>query len=146
MLSTLKQLSPGQRWVIVLVALTVALGLGNLGRAVVAFRYAADLPQLPTTVPLAYFGAMGVFWSVVFLACGLGLSGFREWARRSTLAAITVYQINVWVNHVLFSASEYARRARPRNLILTATLLILFWGTLNLAAVRKAFGPGPERD
>jgi hypothetical protein len=142
----LKQLTAGQKWVVVLTGLTLALAVGNLGRAVVAVRYASTLPDLPLTAPLSYFAAMGGFWGVVFLGCSVGLSGFRRWGRWATLAAVTLYQANVWVNHLLFATSDYARRATLRNLVLTLALLLVFWGSLNLPAVARTFRDSTEQE
>ena len=119
--------------------LTLALGLGNLGRAAMALRYAARLPDLPLTAPLSYLTAMGGFWCVVFAGCAVGLVSFRPWGRWSTLAAVTLYQVHVWVNHLLFDGSDYARQTRPRDLLLTLLLLAFFWGSLNLRGVQKTF-------
>ncbi len=144
MVETLKQLTAAQKWVVMVIALTLALAAGNLGRAVVALRYASSLPDLPVNMPLSYPAAMGSFWGVVFVACAVGLSRFRDWGRWSTLAAVTLYQANVWVNHLLFDASDYARRAIPGNLVLTALLLLVFWGSLNFPAVGRAFESDEE--
>jgi len=138
-LGILKQLTAGQKWVLVLIGLTLALAVGNIARAVVALQYTSSLPDLSLTAPLSYFAAMGGFWGVVFIGCSVGLSGFRRWARWFTLAAVTLYQANVWINHLLLAASDYARRARPRNLALTMVLLVVFWGSLNLPAVARTF-------
>ena len=135
----LKRLSAAQKWVVVLIVITLALGASNLGKAVVALHYARRLPDLPTTVSFGYLAAVGGFWGVAFVVCSLGLSRFWAWGRWSTLVAVTVYQVHVWINHLLFDASDYARQTRPRDLVLTGTLLLVFWVSLNLPAVRRAF-------
>jgi len=133
------RLTRPQRWVIALALLVLALGLGNLGRAVMALRYAACLPDLPMTVSWAYLVAMGAFWGVALTACAVGLVRFRPWGRWAALAATTLYEAHVWVNHLLFDASDYARQTRPRDLVLTLLLLALVWGLLNWPSVRKVF-------
>ena len=35
------------------------------------------------------------------------------------LGAIVLYQGHIWINHLLFDASDYARQTRPRDLVLT---------------------------
>ncbi len=132
-----RKLTFAQKWVVGLGLLALMLGLGNLGQAVMALRYAARLPDLPLTAPLSYLAAMGGFWCVVFVGCAVGLVCFCAWGRRSALAAVTLYQAHVWVNHLLFDASDYARQTRPRDLVLTLLLLALFWGSLSLRDVRK---------
>jgi hypothetical protein len=133
-----------EKGVILLSALTLILGAANVGRAVMALRYSIRLPDLPTTVPLHYFVAMGGFWGITFIVCAVGLSVFREWGRRSTLAGVTLYQVNVWVNQLLFSASDYADQTIPRDVALTVTLLLLFWIPLNLRQVKQTFKGGEE--
>jgi hypothetical protein len=121
--------------------LVLAVGLTNLARAGVALRYAALLPDLPMTVPLWYLAAMGGFWGVALIACGVGLIRFSPWSRWATLAAATLYEIHVWVNHLLFDVSDYARRTRPWDVLLTVVLLGLIWGSLSLPGVQKIFLP-----
>lgn len=133
-----------QKAVILLSILTLMLSLGSLGQAVLAVQYSIDLPDLPTTVSLQYLAAMGGFWALVFIACSVGLSLFREWGRRCTLAAVSLYQLNVWVNRLMFSASDYARQTIPRDVALTVILLLVFWVPLSLPRVRQTFERGDE--
>ncbi len=104
-----------------------------------AVRYSARLPYLPTTVSLEYLAAMGGVWGITFVVCGVGLSLFREWARRATLAAVGLYEINGWMNRLLFSASDYADQTIPRDIALTVIFLLLFGIPLNLPQIRQAF-------
>lgn len=133
------KLTPAQKWIAVLALVTLILGLGNVGRAVMAIRYAVLLPDLPLTVSWGYLAAMGAFWAIGFVACVIGLLRLRPWGRWVTLAAVTLHQAHAWVNHLLFDASEYARQTWPRDLLLTLLLLTLFWISLNLRSVRDAF-------
>ena len=133
-----------QKWVIVLALLVLALGLANLIRGGVALRYAFLLPDLLTTVPMEYLVAMGAFWGVVLTLCAVGLLRFQPWGRWGTLAAVTLYQIHVWVNRLLFDASDYARQTRPWELLLTLPLLAIVWGSLSLRSVRQIFAQGSE--
>jgi len=134
--------------VIALALLAMLLGLGNLVRAAAALRYARLLPDLPMTVPWIYLVAMGGFWGVGLLACGVMLLFFRRWSRWPVLAGVVLYQAHVWVNHLLFDANDYALLTRPRDLALTLLLLAVNWGTLNWPAVRRLFvedGVGGEK-
>lgn len=134
-----KGLTLSQTVVILLSALTLALGAANVGRAVMAVRYSARLPDLPTTVSLEYLAAMGGVWGITFVVCSVGLSLFREWARRATLAAVGLYEINGWMNRLLFSASDYADQTIPRDIALTVIFLLLFGIPLNLPQIRQTF-------
>ena len=134
-----KRLSYPQKWVIALGLLMLVLGLANLGRALMALRYGALLPALPMTVSWTYLAAMGGFWGLIFGACTMGLVSFRPWSRWGTLAAVTLYEVHVWANHLLFDANEYAFQIRPRDLLLTLLLLALIWGLLSWPSIRKEF-------
>ena len=133
------RLTRPQKWVAGLGLLMLALGLANLGKAVMAARYAVLLPDLPMTVPWGYLVATGAFWGLVLSACGIALWLRRPWARWATPATATLYQAHVWLNHLLFDASDYARQTRSRDLVLTLLLLALTWGLLNAPATRKTF-------
>ena len=136
----LKQFTPAQKWIVLLSTMTFLLGLGNLGSAAMAIAYSVRLPGLPTSVSFRYLAAIGVFWGVAYLVCTFGLSFFHPWGRWMTLAAVPLHQAHVWTNRLLFDASDYARQTYPRDLILTLTLLLLFWGVLNFPTMKQAFG------
>ena len=129
---------------VVLALLVLALGLANLIRGGVAQSYASLLPDLPTTVPMEYLAAMGAFWGITLTVCAVGLQRFRPWGRWGTLAAVTLYEVHVWVNHLLFDASDYARQTRPWELLLTVLLLAIVWGSLSLRSVRQTFAQNSE--
>ncbi len=135
-----RQRPDGGKWLRLLSLLLLAMGLANLGKAVVAARYAVLLPDLPMTVPWGYLVAMGAFWGLVLSACGVVLWQRRPWARWTTLAAATIYQAHVWLNHLLFDASDYARQTHPRDLVLSGLFLAFVWGTLCWPEVRRATG------
>jgi hypothetical protein len=134
-----RRLTPSQKWVVLLGLLILALALGNLVRAVMALCYAARLPDLPMTVSWTYLAAMGGFWCAVFLVCVVGLACFRRWGRWSTLAAVTLYEVHVWVNHLAFDASDYARQVWLQDLLLALLLLAFVWGLLSLPGIRREF-------
>jgi len=133
-----------QKWAIGLALLLLALGLGNLARAAMALRYNLLLPDLPLTTPPVYLAAMGGFWGLVFVVCAIGLVRLWRWSRWFTLAAVTVYEIHVWINRLSFGANDYGHLTRPRDLALTFLLLALVWGLLNWPGVGEAFKPTAE--
>lgn len=134
-----ERLSRSQKWVVILALVMLALGLGNLGKAAMAIRYADLLSEVPLTLTWQYLTGMGALWGIVFIGCSVGLMRFRTWGRWATLISATAYQIHIWVNHLLFDASDYARQTRPRDLVLTALFLALVWGLLCLPSVRGVF-------
>lgn len=138
-MSAVKELSVAQKWILLLTGLTFVLGAGNVGKAVIAVQYAIRVPGLAKTIPLWYLAAAGGFWGVVLVICAIGLSRFRNWGRWSTLATVTLYQANVWVNHLLLDMSDYARQTRPRDLLLSATLLLVYWIGLGLPTFGSVF-------
>jgi hypothetical protein len=118
---------------------SLLVGLANVGRAAVAFQYAARLPDLPLSVSWSYLVASGGVWGIAFLACTVGLMRFRPWGRWGTLVAAPLYQAHVWLDRLLFDRSDYAHLTRPRDVVLTVLFLGLVWGVLNLRAVRCLF-------
>ncbi len=132
-------LTRAQKWVVVLAMVTLALGLGNAGRAAMSAHYAVRLPDLSLTVPWSYLMVTGAFWAVGFIACTVGLLRLRPWGRQLTLVTVTLRQLHIWANHLLFQVADYALQIRPRNLLLTALVLALFWVSLNLRSVRRSF-------
>ncbi len=138
-LRSLRQLTPGQQGVILLAALALVLGLANFGRALVALHYRCRLPELSKTVSLDYLAAMGSTWGLLFTVSSAGLWRFHDWGRRLTLAVVTLYQVNVWINRLLFAVSDYSRLTRPRDLLLSAIVLLAFWGSLMAPSIRRVF-------
>lgn len=129
-----------RRYLLLLLTLPVPLiGIANLVKMMGALRYSILLPDLPMTVSWAYLAATGGFWGAVFAICTFGLVRFRPWGRRATLAAVTLYEAYVWLNRLLFAASDYARLTVPRDLVLTLLLLLIIWVPLNLPVLCSEF-------
>ncbi len=143
-MSVLRKLTLSEKIVLTLSGLTLLLALANLGRAILAAQYSVYLPDLPTTLSFRYLAVMGSLWGVAFAVCTVGLALFREWGRRCTLAAVTLYQVHAWVNRILFATSEYVRQTLARDVILTLTFLLVFWIPLNLDRVKETLGKGAE--
>jgi hypothetical protein len=135
-----RRLTGTQKLVVWFSLLPLALAAGNLTRAVMALRYATRLSHVPMTVSWTYLAAMGGFWAVVFVGCVGGVVGFRRWGRWLTLASATLYEVHVWVNHLLFDVSDYVRLVRLRDLALSLLLLAFVWGFLSWPSIRKVFG------
>ena len=132
-------LAGARKWVVALSLFLVALALANLGRAVMALRYATLLPDLPMTVSWGYLVATAACWAAALAVCAAGLLCFRAWGRWATLALVTLYQAHVWVNHLLFDASDYALQTWPRDALLTAAFLGIVWGMLSVRPIREVF-------
>jgi hypothetical protein len=106
---------------------------------VLAIGYATRLPDLPMTVTWPYLAVKGGLWGVAFILCAFGLLRLRPWGRWATLAASTLYQAHGWIHRILFDASDYAQRTRPRDLALTLLFLVIVWGVLIWPRVRRLF-------
>ncbi len=143
-LASLARFTPAQKLVIFLGALTLGLGLANVGKAAVALRYASRLPDLPMTPSLSYLAGMAIVWGITFVVCSVSLSQFRDWGRRLTLVTVSLFQTHAWVNRLLFAASDYARRTLLRDLAFSAVLLVAYWGLLTLPSVREVFADRAE--
>jgi len=132
-------LAGARKWVVVLSLFLVALALANLGKAAMALRYAALLPDLPMTVSWEYLVVTAACWAAALTVCAVGLLRLRVWGRWATLAVVTLYQAHVWANHLLFDASDYALQTRPRDALLTAAFLGIVWGVLSVRPIREVF-------
>ena len=117
--------------------LALGLGLANLVRAAGAMAGGANLPDLSLTASWAYLAVSGMVWGTVFLVCAGGLGRFKRWGRWSMLAAVTAYEINVWVNHLLLDRSDRALQTRALDVLFAVLLLALTWGLLSWRKVRE---------
>ena len=135
---SMRQLKNWQRiWIVALSALVLALGVSNAVKMGAAVVYWVRLPDLPMTVSWAYLVGEGLFWGVIFLTCAFGLLQFRAWGRSATLIAVVAYEVNVWVNHLCFEASVYARQSWPGDSAQSVFLLVLALVAFNLPGIRK---------
>jgi hypothetical protein len=135
--------SPHRPWRVTLFSLAVLLlGCGlNLLRAAWAWRQAralADLPT-PTSMPMALLACTSLAWGIVFGLCSLGLWRLRPWGRRGALAAVSLFHAHIWLNHLLFDRSDYARQVWPFAVAHTLAALLLVWGFLYWPAVRRLY-------
>jgi hypothetical protein len=92
-----------------LLAIVLALFcLANAARAVLAAQQALYLPGVPTAISPGYLSATSAVWAVVFGACAYGIWRACRWAPRVTIAAIVLYQANLWLNFAAFARSPEA--------------------------------------
>ena len=129
---------PKRPWRVTLFSLGVlALGCGaNLLRAAWAWR--TDLPA-STSMPMAWLAVTSLAWGIVFGACSVGLWRLRPRGRRGVLAAVTLYHVHIWINHVLFDRSDYARQVWTFAVVHTLATLLVVWGFLYWPAVRRLY-------
>ncbi len=115
--------------------LAVFQGLGALA----ALQRYTVLSQLPLSLPAAYLVVSSALWAVVGGALAVGLWRLREWARRGTLAAGTLYVAVSWLERLLVAQSDYAQVSAPFFLAFQALWLLLLWLTLLRRGVRQSF-------
>jgi uncharacterized membrane protein (DUF2068 family) len=120
--------------------LVLLLGSGvNLARAVWALRQASALADLSlsTSMPMSWLAATSLVWGLAFAICGCGLWRLRPWGRTATLVLVTLYHFNIWLNHVLFDRSDYARQVWPFSISNSLVALVMVWGFLNWRSIRR---------
>lgn len=108
-----------------LIAALVLFTLANVVRAFLALQQLV-LTDVPMAEPPAYLFAMSLAWAAVFAMCAFGFAWSRRWAARVTIAAIVLYQANLWLNHFVFARSpEAAARAGFAALLSVASIVLI---------------------
>ena len=110
-----------------------ALGLATgIRRYTVLSRLALSLPP---TVPLIGSAT----WAMAFGVMAIGLWRLKPWARWATLAAITLYLIQFWIERLVFGTTDYLQTTLWFYVGLDVIVWALFWGILWRPKVRRAF-------
>jgi hypothetical protein len=115
------------------------LGVMNLARARLALGGQSFAQTLPLTMPLAYLGTGGLAWGIVFVVGAVGAWRLSPWARMLLLAAIIVYQLHMWANHLIFDTSAYSHQVWPFQIGISLAWIVVVWGFLFLPSIRRAF-------
>lgn len=97
------------------------------------------LSRLPLSLPPAVSIAGNAIWAAVFGLLVLGLWRLKPWARWGTLAAVTIYLAQYWIERLVFGQSDYIRVTTWFYVGLDAVILVLVWGSLLRPKVRRAF-------
>ena len=96
---------------------------------------------LPLAMPLTYLAAGGLAWGVVFVAAATGVWRLWPWARKLVLAAIVVYQLHIWANHLIFDTSDYSRQVWPFHIGISVAWVVVVWGYMFLPGIRRLWYP-----
>ena len=99
------------------------------------------MATLPLAMPLAYLAAGGLVWGIAFVVAALGVWRLWPWARRLVLAAIVLYQLHIWVNHLIFDTSDYARQVWPFHIGVSVAWVVVVWGYMFLPGIRRLWYP-----
>lgn len=109
---------------LLIVALSL-FALANIARAFLALQQLA-LTDVPVAEPPAYLFVTSLAWAAIFATCAFGFAQSRGWAARVTIAAIMLYQANLWLNHFVFARSpEAAARAGFAALLSVISIVLI---------------------
>jgi hypothetical protein len=125
---------------VTLVALAV-LGLAayNLLGALSAIQRYTVLSALPLGLPAAYLLASSAVWAALLGTLVAGLWRLKEWARRGTLLALTLYVALGWLERLLLARSEFAEVSAPFVVAFQGAWLLLVWLALLRRSARQSF-------
>jgi len=113
----------------------------NLARAGIALNGALFERTLPLSLSLDYFVVGGLVWGMVLGAGAWGVWRLEAWGRKVLLVAIGVYQMHVWINHLLFDTSVYSRQVWPFHAGVSLAWIALVWLFLFLPGIRRLYQP-----
>ena len=120
------------------------LGIVNLARAWLALDGSSFERTLSLAMPLPYLGIGGLAWGIVFVVVSFGIWRVRPWARKALVAAITIYQLHIWINHFLFDSSVYSRQVWPFEAGISLVWVIVVWGFLFLPGIKRLYSKTRE--
>lgn len=121
--------SPKRLFSVTLLALVVfVLAVVNLWRVPYTVRHCELLTSLSLQFPPAVYATLGGAWGVAWLVVAWGLWRQRDWARRTVLILMPIYQVFTLSWLAIFARSDYERGRRPFTI--TAAVLVTaltFW-------------------
>jgi len=123
------------------IALAVlSLAAANLVRLTQAMQQAELMRSLGLAAPQAALALTGAFWTIGFGLAAIGLYRMRRTARVWTLAAIVLYQANLWLIRFAFDKASAEPMTRPADAAITLLTILLVWAYLLFwPSVRRAF-------
>lgn len=130
---------PRPRTVTLLALFVFCIAAFNLLGLVSGVRRYTVLSRLPLSLPPAVPIASSAFWAAAFGLLAAGLWRLKPWARWGTLAAVTLYLTQIWIERLVFGQSDYIRMTIWFYAGLHAVILLLVWGSLWRRKVRQAF-------
>ncbi len=130
---------PRPRSVTLLALSVLCIAAFNVLGLISGVRRYTVLSRLPLSLPPAVEIGSSAVWAVVFGVLAFGLWRLRSWARWGTLAAVTIYLAQFWIERLVFGQSDYIRVTTWFYFGLDVVILILVWGSLFRPKVRRAF-------
>lgn len=125
--------------VTVLAVAVLLLSAANLIVLAQALEQADFMRSLGLEGPLAAHVISGAVWTIGFGAAAVGLARLKRWAWRWALAAIVLYQADVWLMRLAFEKSATGAQSRPADAALSILSILLVWAILLWPRVRRAF-------
>ena len=125
---------------VTLFALAVlSLALFNLQRFTQALSQAEFMRSLGLHAPQIALAITGAAWAAGFGAAAIGLYRLKNRARRWTLAAIVLYQINAWLIRLVFARSSDEALTRPADAAISIAIILIVWAFLFWPSIRRVF-------
>ena len=97
------------------------------------------LASLPLRLPPAVTIVTAAFWAAAFGLLAWGLWRLKNRARWGTVAAVTLYLAQAWIQQLLFGQSDYLRTTTWFYAGLDAALLLVVWVSLLRPGIRQSF-------
>ena len=130
---------PRPHSVTLLALIVLLMGAVNALAFVSGVRRYTVLASLPLSLPPAVPLVSAAVWAAAFAVLGWGLWRLRRWALWGTLAGVTLYLAQAWLEQILFGRSDYLRSSAWFNIARDAVLLLFVWGILLRPGVRQTF-------
>jgi hypothetical protein len=130
---------PRPRTVTFLAILVLCIAAFNALGVISGIRRYTVLSRLPLSLPPVVPIASSAVWAVVFALLAFGLWRLKRWARRGTLAAVTLYLAQFWIERLAFGQTDYIQTTIWYYVGLDAVILLVVWGGLLRSKVRRAF-------
>jgi hypothetical protein len=127
------------RSVTLLALLVLFIGAFNalgLGAGVQRYTVLASLPlRVPAVVPIV----SAAVWAAIFGLLAVGLWRLKRWAHWGTLAAVTLYLAQTWIQQLVFGQSDYLRATTWFYAGLDGMLLVFVWVSLLRPGIQQSF-------
>ncbi len=130
---------PRPRSVTLLALLVLCIAAFNVLGLVSGVRRYTVLSRLPLSLPPAVPIISAAVWAAAFGLLAFGLWRLKRWARWGTLAAVTLYLAQFWLERLLFGQSDYIRITTWFYVGLDTVILVLVWASLWRPKVRQSF-------
>jgi uncharacterized membrane protein (DUF2068 family) len=130
---------PRPRSVTLLALLVLCIAAFNALGLLSGVRRYTVLSSLPLSLPPAVPIVSATLWAATFGLLAVGLWRLKPWARWGTLAAISLYLAQFWIERLVFGQSDYIWTTIWFYVVLDVVILLVVWGSLLRPKVRQSF-------